>query len=453
MTISKDSADLPDATTIQDAFDLCLDDGLHYFLNIADFSNYREQAVLESRPAGGIVTLQAMEFDCNNRPTISYSGGDGNILELKTDHIVKGIKFDYSENTYGSADRRCIYVPTGFADYSEVSHCEFNLGNRYYTDGLGTEWGHIGYESESDVGTVKFYNNLVRKAGYFGVKFDPAIGNTVDIVWNTFVKCQKCVYIETMTTTATLNIYNNIFDVDASVGDSSNFYAIYVNDTNKAPTDLDTLDYNLYYFRNRAAAAGMWAYYALGGVEAYIDLSAIKTAYPTLEVNGDEADPDYCIYSSNYHLFTRSPALGMGTTFSGVTDDIDQNARLSPPSVGAYELSTICSCRPASVNYMYSPNDSGCAVIGTPIYLPNGEILSEWTIDPRSEGSRTYEVGEWIVVITSQTCDIDYPVIPPPDFSIYPSTFLSPSGTTTTSSSSTSSSSSSSSNSSSSSSS
>jgi len=338
-TISKNDNLSPDAETIQEAFDLCLDDGNDYDLQILDTATYTEQAELAARTSGGTVHLRSTVYSRNARPIVTISGVDGNLLTLKADHKVTGIHFVYDENVQGDAYRRCVYVPTGFAEYSEVYDCIFDMGGRYLWDAgpPSREFGHCGYFSEWEVDEVYVYNNVFRRCGYIGCRVDPASGDTFKIYNNTFVKCQEGITVETGNL-ANGSIYNNIFDMDPDFSpDCNNFYAIFVHDTNIDPDDFALLDYNLYYFRNSGLALTTWVYWSRGGSDYKYERLADLQAAHSVEANGIEQQPMFCTYCADYHLKPSSPCIGAGTAAGAPSGDGDGETRPTPPAIGAYE--------------------------------------------------------------------------------------------------------------------
>jgi len=335
-----------DAVSIQDAFDLCLNDGNDYILTIMDFGIYREQAVLGERSNGGLVTLQANKISRYNRPTMIWSGSDGDILNLKANHIIKGIKFVYDEPVQGLAFRRAVHSASAKVGItSEVSHCQFYLGGRYHYDDPPPidEYGHVGYWADYDTASVKVYNNLFRGCAYAGVRYDPKAGNSIIITKNTFVKCEECIWVESRVD-GVQTIKNNIFDLDGNYSpDCWKFAAVYVN-VNCTPTQLGGLDYNIYYNRaigpDRLPPMGhpnqLKAFLSFNS--SYVTRALLNAAHPTQEVHGYDHDPEFHEYCVNYHLDDDSYALQKGLYNDGYLDDNDGIPRPALAAAGCCDL-------------------------------------------------------------------------------------------------------------------
>jgi len=349
-TISKNATLGADSDTIQGAFDLCLDDGNDYDLQILDLATYTEQAALAARPAGGTVTLRSTAFYRDNRPTVTISGVDGALITARASIIVKGIHFSYEENTYGSDYRYCIYVPSAVAKVN-VSHCVISMGGRYFWT-PGTEYGHVGIWTVWNCTEVKVWNNIIRRCGFIGVRVDPSGSDTVEIYNNTFVKCQECIWIETFTDQR-VSVWNNIFtmDPDWSV-DCTKFYVIWAED-NQPLTRLKRLDYNCYDWRNTGLALETWAYDQKNHSYRKSRLADVQGL--GLEANGIEVAAEYCTYCSDYHLKPASPCVNASDTATDPSDDADGVAR--GDAIGAYV--GLCGATPqAGVQFDAKQNDT-----------------------------------------------------------------------------------------------
>lgn len=333
-----------DFSTIQAAFTACLDDGNDYVLTIQDLSTYTEQAVLAARPSGGKVTLQANSFSRTNRPTLTCNQFlDGAILTLNATHYIKGIKFVYDAEVVGSAFRYCIKSNLAGIE-SEVSHCQFWMGQGYhYDDPLPIdEYGHVGYWAEYNTAKVKIWNNLFRGCAYAGVRYDPAAGNDIDIFHNTFVKCEECIWIESRVT-GVQSIHDNIFDLDGTYSPYCwKMSAIYVND-NATPTQIGGLDYNLYY--NRALGTRLPPMGSPTQLRAFLSWNTsyetradLVAAHPTQEVNGYDHDPEFYKYCSDYHMTSTSFPLAKASSIETITDDNDKTTRPTDKAIGCYEV-------------------------------------------------------------------------------------------------------------------
>lgn len=356
-----------DANTIQGGLDLCLDDGNDYVLTIMDHETYTEQAVLAARPAGGTVTLQAESWGASSRPTITYSGADGALLELRADHIVKGIRFVYDEDDVGQNKRMCIYVPSGYnLTYSEVAYNQMMLGGRYiWNPGVYPypHWGHCGYFAEDGIDVAKFYNNLVRRAGFEGLHLNPDATDTWDIYNNTFIKCQESIVVANLQIDV-ISVWNNIFDIDPTWGQCAKYYAILIDGGPSAnPTRFKLLDNNLYFFRNAEQASETWVYYP-----AYERLANLQAVDPSIEPNGLEADPKYCKYCEDYHLRPDSPAIDAGSVLPTYPlDDNDTELRSAIPDIGAFEAQDIAYVEITVAKKEYSDY---CTIMGAVEAIP-----------------------------------------------------------------------------------
>jgi len=344
MTITKhiNKSGSGDSITIQGAFDLCLNDGNDYDLIITDLETYREQAVLAARAAGGKVTLRALNFDRHARPIMTWDGSDGSILTLNANHLIKGIKFVYDENVQGLTFRRCIRSNLAGIE-SEVSHCQFWMGERYHFDvpPPTAEFGHVGYWAEGNTAVIKVWNCLFRGCAYAGIRYRPSAGNVIKIYHNDFVKCEEAIWSEVLVS-GVQSIHDNIFDLDGTHSpDCWKFAAIYIN-RSATPTQFGGLDYNLYF--NRAVGTRLPPQSTPTVLEAFSSQSvqkatraALNASYPTQEVHGLDGDPLFVQYCKDYHLLETSPALRAASTLESVLDDNDGATRPSARAIGCFD--------------------------------------------------------------------------------------------------------------------
>ena len=126
-----------------------------------------------------------------------------------------------------------------------------------------------------------------------------------------------------------IDIRNNIFDMNGSSTAAATLYSHYTTLTTYSGS---TLNYN-----DLLSAAAGSATAQLGRFNGanVLDLAAWQSA-TSLESNSISVDPLFTS-TTNLSILGGSPAIGAGTSITGITTDINGSTRNNPPTIGAYE--------------------------------------------------------------------------------------------------------------------
>ena len=167
-------------------------------------------------------------------------------------------------------------------------------------------------------------------------------------------------------THANLTLMNNSIYLDVNSNTAANlFYAITLPSATYA-FGTGGLDYNNYYINPantqlRTGGVGVTSGNTPGtSFQTLANWQAALT--PAQDANSKQADPLYVSNTSNLHIQSASPNESMGTSITGVTDDIDSDARGATPDIGADE---IVAAIPGTVQFAsatYSVGEGGGSV-------------------------------------------------------------------------------------------
>lgn len=157
--------------------------------------------------------------------------------------------------------------------------------------------------------------------------------NTVDVslTHTTGTSTQYCMYV--------YNITNSYFvknnNVSYTGGNNGTKYGIYISNNSMFNTNLGLQNNNIYFNTPRTGTIYR-AYYGTG----YANLAAFQAAFPTLEVDGMEADPQYLNPANDDYTPMSIDVMMQGENLNGmVAEDIRGSNRPSPPTPGAWDLS------------------------------------------------------------------------------------------------------------------
>lgn len=229
-------------------------------------------------------------------------------------------------------------------------------------------------------GASNIYNNIIYDVAAYGspTVSDNSYGiyvtgggsnniyyNTVNMNTNqtsTAAYPSAALYIHTTVAALSLNIKNNIFVNTQNGGNpAANRFAIY---SAVANTNFNSIDNNDYY------TAGTNLGY-IGGT-ARTTLANIVTGFGG-NVNSVNVLPSF---TSATNLLPTSGSDLIGNSISGITTDFGGTTRLSPPSMGAYEVAIpgIWSATAASSVWESNSNwrDGSAPTSGMTIYIPSG---------------------------------------------------------------------------------
>ena len=146
------------------------------------------------------------------------------------------------------------------------------------------------------------------------------------------------------TTQANLTLQNNSIYMDLSSSSTAGvrFYAI---SGNSAAYSFGTggENYNNYYINPvnpQLQTGGLGTTSGNTLTTQFATLANWQTAYTVAQdTNSKQADPFYISNTSNLHITSSSPNESMGIAIAGISDDIDGDARVGTPDIGADEIS------------------------------------------------------------------------------------------------------------------
>lgn len=284
----------------------------------------------------------------NNVSTLGYTGTSGyGPQAFYITPAVSGCNINIYGNTIsgltssGTAASMGIYVSSTTAGVT-IYNNNINNIKQTHTTGYGAYGIYLG-SSITTSGTATLYNNLMYDlAGYGsatvynnGVGIYLATGGGYNIYYNTIklstnqtaaTGYNECIYIgSSITTASSLDIRNNIFFTDQTVG--VNRYAIY-SASASGNTIFTDINYNDYY------TTGTTLGYLNGTICA--NLAAWQTA-TARDLNSISVDPAFA-GPADLRIGLGSPVIAAGTPIGGITTDYLGAARNGTnPTIGAYE--------------------------------------------------------------------------------------------------------------------
>lgn len=221
------------------------------------------------------------------------------------------------------------------AEFINVSGAfEFAYNKMYSAGGNGFHIQNANLNGETTYGN--FYNNFIRLSTgsaatrvlfiddckYTNVYFNSIYQNTATVG-------SYGIQLSASSARNNVNVQNNNFYNNTG-------YAIYITNANAA-TMVNTggsLNYNNY-FVNGGAFLG---YY--NGVN-YANLAAWKNMiFANSDFNSISADPLY-VSANDLHVAVNSPSAGSGTVIAAITNDVDGDARITVPDIGADEVASL----------------------------------------------------------------------------------------------------------------
>ena len=253
-----------------------------------------------------------------------------NAIQIKKNTITNS---STSGSVYG------LYSAYGYnsVDYSYnkiVLNASSTIYGMYLTSNVGTTTLHgkvsNNFISTGGTSTTTVYGMTLSTVSYHDVSFNSVLINNASTT-------SRCFYI-TAGTASTTTVRNNIF---ANLGGG---FAIY---TGAATTALGTCNYNDLY--TTGTVLGYWT-------ANTADLAAWKTA-SAKDANSISVTPKF--YTTDDLHVNNSALNALGTTISGITDDIDGETRLSTPDIGADEFTV-------------TNNDAGVSALVSPLYFCPG---------------------------------------------------------------------------------
>lgn len=198
--------------------------------------------------------------------------------------------------------------------------------------------GTYGFGNVAAGGTMNIYYNLGVNGASSGIECYSTILGTVNLYNNTFYAdathaTDGLVYF---INTTNINVRNNIF-VREYVSTEYTFVKL-------GSGQSGVQDYNLYYFLNAGANPKLRNYYNAG---TSTTLGAWQTATGK-DAASLNADPLLVNVASDWKLQSSSPAINAGTSV-GLTRDIDGNAIVGAPDMGAYEYTVAPAAGPGMI--------------------------------------------------------------------------------------------------------
>ncbi len=295
-----------------------------YIVQVQDSETYTENVnAWKSGSATDTFTIQAAS---GQEPTVDANVGTyGFTIGRYT--TVDGFKItnagsrgiDMGDNTHHNTIKNCtIYNNNGDYGGLYLNNSDYNTISNNIIHGNSTGIRIRGYSDSNTLKNNLIYNNTSAGVVVYDLSDDNSLIN------NTFYNNTKEIKISDYGGfSARTTLKNNIFSATGS-GD----HCIYVDQV--LGTTFTISDYN-----NLYAPDGNVGY--INGT-SYSTLSAWRTA-SSQDGASISANPLFVTAGSNFHLDDYSPCIGAGTSSGAPTDDIEGNARGTPPDIGAYENS------------------------------------------------------------------------------------------------------------------
>lgn len=247
------------------------------------------------------------------------SGGGVDIVGLSSTQTTNNKVYDCTITMSGS---------TGDGIWLRYANNTVIFRNRISNGDDGIEINSTGGAGNTDI-----YNNYITNSatrGFFNN--GPASTSTTGTLrFNSFYSAQTCTYFDSNNTS--WDVRNNIF---YSTGTSTLNYCIRVEGSNT----FSYCDFNCFYHPGDAQSG------RFNGT-SYAALANWKTLDHSSETGktGDESsienDPSYKNpATNNLDLNSGSVCFDAGTTIAGISTDIYQSTRTSPPTIGAYDEAT-----------------------------------------------------------------------------------------------------------------
>ena len=319
----------------------CLDSEIYDEENV-DFTN------LTMNAPGWLHIIGKIEND-GSRTTVRTTTFTGTVISeqhclfyMNGRIEIEGIKFDLTTN-YSHTDKisTCIYIDAPTTNWTKIHNCMF-MGNGVYYGAGGPGWEEYGTEAIHWAGgppatDYKYvYNNVIDRMGLYGFQL---IGRTEAHFYNNTFTRNHISMVWWSTVNSNHKVWNNIFLADPSYISITAPYTehirIFQAVQGAAPTNFGLLNYNLYYCLNRPEGAQKVYYYDDDGT-TYETFSALTTAYPAVEVNGSDADPEFTNYPTDLSITEDSPAVDNAGSTTPTADILD-TTRDENPDIGAYE--------------------------------------------------------------------------------------------------------------------
>jgi hypothetical protein len=323
-----------------------------YVIQFLDKESYDESVTISPTVTGAGSIKVLGKFDNDGRTRIFDSEDEyppsntpplGALITVNSDNVwIKGLELDRfgtEENDAAS----CIDVN---GDNCTISHNHILGQMPYVTVPRTTDFGesngiNVNFASAGD---TFIYNNLFKGWGTAGLSMILQGGHKMEIIHNTFVKCQEAIQIPRYSNwdaPRDVTIKGNVFDMNPIwTPDCNHLWAILFRDGAWTPDLLSELDYNFYFLRNTHLATTMYIWRGQGGANPpYATIADLQVAHPTLEVNGiDRTDPKYRSYCSDYRPLPDSPMLAQVPADARFTDDNDGVTRPTVYAMGCYDI-------------------------------------------------------------------------------------------------------------------
>ena len=264
---------------------------------------------------------------------------------------------------------------------------------------------------------TKSYNNYISGSSY-GLYVYDVTSNNNELYFNSFYNTTNNLFYYS-TSCSSWNVRNNIL---YNTGSSSSNACMNLG----ASSTYTVCDYNLFYNPNGASVGKI-------GSNTYSTLTAWQAVdHASGTPNGDEhsksGNPLYANASSNnLDITSSSPASATGTTISGITKDIYNNTRTSPPSIGADDVPPVPSITAApSLTICSGASETLTANAGggtgqTYLWNPGSATTSAITINPTTTTNYSVTVNYSGGYSVTATKNITVNPLPTPTVTASPS--------------------------------
>ena len=207
---------------------------------------------------------------------------------------------------------------------------DLSVAESFNSNHIWTQAGSSGFLMD-----FYFYNNIFTYSHGKGLTINDITNSFV--FFNTFYGVNPSLsnYQAQLYFSNTVNnavVRNNVFYNDVDPSFNGYFFCVKADSDHLGQVDMD---YNLYYTSRPGAAivdiVGISGSYSMSEWETYKSETGWDAHSPT------PADPAFVDGSGgDLHLSAGSPAIGVGETIPGISDDYAGNPRSYPPSLGAY---------------------------------------------------------------------------------------------------------------------
>lgn len=377
-------------------------------INTTSTGSYRRviaftQVNNDIRFTNNLIEAPVSSSNSNNQALIFGDGTaaytDDNILF--SDNILQNgsyaILMDGSSSAYENDLVITNNLITGFYAYGIQLNYQTNvtINNNVIRNGVATA-NATGIDLFYVDGDLSIQKNVIECSGSSNPKTGISTGPTNLTSGNRGVIANNFISVEGTSTCEGLYLGSTTSYIDVL------FNNIYTNGTNSTSTRALYTNgaSNIRLYNNNLIAGGAgYAMYLLGSPLAASDYNNIYTTnteyvyssgnqadLATWQVSGFDAnsvsiDPSYTSTTSPMDLHISETALaGAGTTYGGITDDIDGDARTAPPTIGADEITAGCGVNAWTgtiSNDWHVDGNWGCGVVPTNttvVFIPSAPV-------------------------------------------------------------------------------